>query len=91
MTQPIDARFARQFLERLCGAANARDAKAMAALRCVDVVWEDSAAPRTCTAPTPCTAFIATSCFPRFRCSYRAARWSVRITRWQRRRGAVVR
>lgn len=47
MVQVVDALFARQFLRRLHGAANAHDADAVAALCCVDVVWEDPAAPET--------------------------------------------
>lgn len=47
MPQIIDAPFARQFLLRLHGAANAHDAPAIAALCCPDVVWEDPAAPHT--------------------------------------------
>ena len=47
MPQVVDAPFARQFLERLHGAANAHDAHAVAALCCTDVVWEDPAAPHT--------------------------------------------
>lgn len=45
MAKQIDARFARHFLERLYAAVNAHDAKAVAALCCEDVVWEDPAAP----------------------------------------------
>jgi len=47
MPQVVDAPFARQFLERLHGAANAHDARAVAALCCTDVVWKDPAAPHT--------------------------------------------
>ena len=47
MTQVVDAPFARRFLQRLHGAANAHDAQAVAALCCADVVWEDPAAPET--------------------------------------------
>ena len=47
MPQVVDAPFARRFLERLHGAANAHDAHAVAALCCTDVVWEDPAAPHT--------------------------------------------
>lgn len=43
MPQVVDAPFARQFPERLHGAANAHDADAVAAL-CSTVVWEDPAA-----------------------------------------------
>jgi steroid delta-isomerase-like uncharacterized protein len=44
MTQQIDERFARRFLERLYAAVNAHDAEAVAALCTEDVVWEDPAA-----------------------------------------------
>jgi predicted ester cyclase len=47
MPQVVDATFARQFLERLHGAANAHDAPAVAALCHADVVWDDPAASRT--------------------------------------------
>ena len=47
MPQIVDAPFARQFLDRLHGAANAHDAEAVAALCCDDVAWEDPAAPQT--------------------------------------------
>jgi predicted ester cyclase len=47
MTEPIDALFARRFLQRLHAAVNAHDAQAVAALCCEDVVWEDPAAPQT--------------------------------------------
>lgn len=47
MPQVVDAPFARQFLERLHGAANAHDAPAVAALCCADVVREDPAALHT--------------------------------------------
>ncbi|MFN0305131.1 MAG: ester cyclase [Burkholderiales bacterium] len=47
MSQVVDAPFARQFLQRLHGAANAHDAEAVAALCCDDVIWEDPAAPDT--------------------------------------------
>jgi predicted ester cyclase len=43
----IDAPFARQFLHRLLAAVNAHDPEALAALCCVDIVWEDPAAPST--------------------------------------------
>ena len=47
MPQVVDAQFARQFLERLHGAANAHDASAVAALCCTAVVWDDQAATHT--------------------------------------------
>jgi predicted ester cyclase len=47
MFQIINAAFARQFLQRLHGAANVHDAQAVAALCCEDVEWEDPAAPQT--------------------------------------------
>ncbi len=47
MSQVVDASFARQFLQRLLAAANAYDAKAVAALCSDDVVWQDPAAPQT--------------------------------------------
>lgn len=45
MSQVVDARFAREFLQRLHAAANAHDAEALAALCSDDVVWQDPAAP----------------------------------------------
>lgn len=47
MSQVVDARFAREFLQRLHAAANAHDAEALAALCSDDVVWQDPAAPHT--------------------------------------------
>ena len=47
MPQVVDAPFARQFPERLHGAANAHDVDADAALCGADVVWEDPAALHT--------------------------------------------
>jgi hypothetical protein len=58
MFQIINAAFARQFLQRLHGAANVHDAQAVAALCCEDVEWEDPAAPQTLLYLN----FIATSC-----------------------------
>lgn len=45
MAQPLDDRFARQFLGRLHAAVNAHDAETVAALCTEDVIWEDPAAP----------------------------------------------
>jgi ketosteroid isomerase-like protein len=45
MTQQVDARFARQFLQRLHAAVNVHDAAGIAALCCEDILWDDSAAP----------------------------------------------
>lgn len=45
--RPLEAPFARRFLEKLHAAVNAHDACAIAALCCEDVVWEDPAAPQT--------------------------------------------
>ena len=47
MTQVVDAPFARQFLQRLHGAANTHDADGVASLCSDNVVWEDPAAPQT--------------------------------------------
>ncbi len=47
MPQAVDGPFARDFLRRLHGAANAHDPDAVAALCAEDIVWEDPAAPHT--------------------------------------------
>lgn len=47
MPEVVDSAFARAFLQRFHGAANAHDAEAVAALCTDDVIWEDPAAPHT--------------------------------------------
>ena len=47
MPEVVDPAFARTFLQRFHGAANAHDAEAVAALCTDDVIWEDPAAPHT--------------------------------------------
>jgi len=62
--QPIDAAFARHFLQHLHAAVNAHDASAIAALCCADVVWEDPAAPETLRGRDAVYAFHHDIMFP---------------------------
>jgi predicted ester cyclase len=64
MFQTVDAPFARQFLQRLHGAANVHDAQAVAALCSEDVVWEDPAAPQTLHGRTAVLQFHRDIMFP---------------------------
>lgn len=64
MSEIVDALFAREFLGRLHGAANAHDADAIAALCCADVVWEDPAAPHTLLGRDAVRSFHSDIMFP---------------------------
>lgn len=66
MNPPIDAQFARAFLQRLYAAVNAHDAPAVAALCTEDVVWEDPGAAQTLRGRDAVLGFHRDTLFPAF-------------------------
>lgn len=66
MNQPIDARFARDFLHRLYAAVNAHDAHAVSALCGEGVVWEDPGAAQTLYGRDAVLSFHRDTLFPAF-------------------------